>query len=194
MQRPLGVTLLPYVHFCHNLLISSYPNKGHSQEFVRITICLLKKHIMRMVDLGTAGPNPINCMAGAIGVYICLDKAQPSFHIESFHPVFHTPGVSLLFPLARRKTLFILPEHSWNHLILLTILVTAKLSPLLFSLSHGISFWLCFNADTSMSFSLLQFPDGFQSHLQNGQSGSQQTCSAQHQLPAEGYMIRTSIW
>lgn len=33
-----------------------------------------------------------------------------------------------------------------------------------------------------VSFSLFQFPDGFQSHLQKSQSGSQQTCLAQHQL------------
>lgn len=46
MQRALKVILLPDVHFCHNLLIHSYPNKGYSQEFVKTTMCFLKEHII----------------------------------------------------------------------------------------------------------------------------------------------------
>lgn len=75
MKNDLKMTLLPYARFCHNLLIHLYHSKGYPQEFVRITVYLLKEHIIRVVDLGTAGPNTIDCMVGAIGVYICLDKA-----------------------------------------------------------------------------------------------------------------------
>lgn len=52
------MTLSPYVHFCHNLFIHSYPNKDYPQELVKITISFVKKHIITVVTLGTTGPNP----------------------------------------------------------------------------------------------------------------------------------------
>lgn len=139
------MTLLPYAHLCHNLLIHSCHNKGYPREFIRITICLSKARIIRVVDLETAGPNTTDCIVGVIRVYICLGKAQPSFHVESFHLVPPTPGVLLLFPFARTKKWFILPGHSWNSLRLLILLTTANLSSLLLILvGSGIHFLVLF--------------------------------------------------
>ena len=70
-----------------------------------------------------------------------------------------------------RKIIYSFSAPGQDSLILLIILMTANLSSWIFSLT-GDTLWFCFSADTSMTFSLFQFPAGFQSCLKNGQTGS----------------------